>query len=165
MLQIQTGSDNKILRNKSKEISDIGKEREVLISEMKETVRARRGLGLAAPQVGVNIRLVVLNISHQHIKEIDRTIKNKTITIPEVLINPKITFFSKEQVIMEEGCLSLPEIFGYVERSKEIEVVYDDENLERQKEKFDGLIARVIEHEIDHLDGVLFIDKVISSKL
>lgn len=165
MLQIQTGSDNKILRNKSKEISDIDKERKVLISEMKEMVRARRGLGLAAPQVGVNIRLVVLNISHQHIKEVDGNAKSKRITMPEVLVNPRITFFSKEQVIMEEGCLSLPEIFGYVERSKEIEVVYDDENLERQKEKFDGLIARVIEHEVDHLDGILFIDKIISSKL
>lgn len=158
MLTIQTGSTNPILRAKSEKLNQLDNDLLNLISEMQQTVKAQKGLGLAAPQIGKNIQLVVLNINHDHLKEfsdIDGEIK-----IPDVLVNPKITLFSKEEIVMEEGCLSLPKFFGYVKRPKQIEVIYQDRDFKKQKKGFGSLIARVIQHEVDHLDGILFIDKI-----
>lgn len=158
MLTIQTGSNNSILRTKSEKLNGLDNDNLILISEMRQTVQAQKGLGLAAPQIGKNIQLVVLNINHDHLKEFSDI--GGEIKISNVFINPEITLFSKEEIIMEEGCLSLPKIFGYVKRPKQIEVVYQDKNFKKQKSNFGGLMARVIQHEVDHLNGILFIDKI-----
>ena len=114
-----------------------------LISDMKETVGPAGGIGLAAPQVGFSLRLVVIFI------------EGKTIA----LINPEIINFSWRKETVEEGCLSVPGKFGLVKRSKTITVIAFDENGKPLKFKATDLFARVIQHEVDHINGVLFIDK------
>lgn len=158
MLPIQTGSSNPILRAESEKISMLNQNLIALIEQMKETVKTQKGLGLAAPQVGKNIRLFVLNITPKQMKEFDGTVSEKE--TPAVFMNPEIIEVSEEQVIIEEGCLSLPDIFGNVKRPQRITVRFQDKNLQPQTSKFGGLAARVIQHETDHLNGILFIDKL-----
>jgi peptide deformylase len=140
-----------ILRKTSKEIG-IGligsKDLSMFVEDMKKTMSKKDGVGLAAPQVGKNIRLVVIQT------------KNKIVA----MINPKITHRSIGTEVMEEGCLSVPNYFGNVRRPKKITCSYIDEHGARMKVESEGLMARVIQHEIDHLDGVLFIDKAVDLK-
>ncbi len=138
---------NPILRQKAQEIEiNKIKSREIqrLISDMEETVGPAGGIGLAAPQIGLSVRLIVINFD------------NKLTT----LINPKIIKFSWRKEIGEEGCLSVPGKFGYVKRSKVIKVAAFNKTGKKIEFKAKGLFARVIQHEIDHLDGILFVDKV-----
>ncbi|WKZ24478.1 MAG: peptide deformylase [Patescibacteria group bacterium] len=114
-----------------------------LVLDMKETMIARRGIGLAAPQVGQNIRLIIV----------------QTKDGPQALFNPEIKDSSEDQEWGEEGCLSIPGVFGDVERHKKIQCEYFNEFAEPKKLEAEGLMARVIQHEIDHLNGILFIDK------
>ena len=137
---------NPILRKKSAEISkdDIGSKKfKELCLDMEELMLENDGVGLAAPQIGKNIRLCVINTKEGQIG----------------LINPKITKKSWKKEWGEEGCLSLPNIFGQVKRHGKITCKYLDKNGEEAKIDADGLLARVIQHETDHLDGILFIDK------
>jgi peptide deformylase len=113
------------------------------LADMKKTMSKKDGVGLAAPQVGKNIRVVVINT------------KNKIVA----MINPALTHRSLSKEAMEEGCLSVPDFFGNVMRHKKVTCLYTDENGAKMKVDAEGLMARVIQHEIDHLDGVLFIDK------
>lgn len=145
LLKIIT-NPNPILRKKSKKLSaeEIkSKEMQKLCADMAKTMLAKDGVGLAAPQVGKNIRLCVINT------------KNGV----QCLINPKITKKSWAKEWGEEGCLSFPGLFGEVRRHKKIICEYVDKNKKIIKLEADGLLARVIQHETDHLDGVLFIDK------
>jgi len=145
MLKIIT-NPNPILRKKSSNIliRDIkSKELQDLIPEMIETMAKNDGVGLAAPQVGKNIRLI--------------TIKHKDGDL--AMINPKITRKSLAKELGEEGCLSVPLTYGQVRRHKKISAKYIDKNGAQKKIDADGLLARVIQHEIDHIDGILFIDK------
>lgn len=143
MLKIIT-YPNKILRQKSKIVENINdKEIKLLTREMIKTMLKSDGIGLAAPQIGKNLRIIVINTEDG----------------PIALINPKITKKSLFKELGEEGCLSLPGVFGLVKRHKKIRVktcLPDGREI-----CFDapGLFARVIQHEIDHLDGILFIDK------
>ena len=146
MLKIETGSENQILRNKSVPAKSIDKEQLGLIKEMKETLIAEGGAGLAAPQVGRNVRLILANLS---------TLSKHKIV---VMINPEIISFSEESEIVEEGCLSLPDLFVQVERSTAITVKYLDEKGKEQVKHLKGMNARIVQHEIDHLDGVLICD-------
>lgn len=114
-----------------------------LIADMIKTMLQKEGVGLAAPQVKENIRLIVVN--HK-----DGVL---------AMINPKITRRSWEKEWGEEGCLSVPGTFGEVKRHKKISCCYFNERAERKKITAEGLLARVIQHETDHLDGILFIDK------
>ena len=114
-----------------------------LIFGMKETVIPAGGIGLAAPQVGLSLRLIVIALNDKLM----------------AFINPKITKFSWRKEVDEEGCLSVPGKFGPVKRSKVIKVEAFDEHGKLIKFKAGGLFARVIQHEVDHLDGILFIDK------
>lgn len=141
---------NPILRKKSTKIEKITPEIKKLISDMFETMYDSDGVGLAAPQVGINKQLVVLDISH---KGEEGSKKEK-----KVLINPKITNMSDEKEKGEEGCLSLPGIFYEVLRSKEIAFEYTNEDGKVIKSKANGFLACALQHEIDHLNGVLFID-------
>jgi peptide deformylase len=137
---------NPILRKKSKDISlkEI-KTRNFsrVISDLEKTMLATDGAGLAAPQIGKNIRLAVINS------------KDGAFCI----INPKIVNKSWAKELDQEGCLSIPGIFGKVKRHKKITLTFLNPRGEIVKQTVQGLMARVIQHEVDHLDGVLFIDK------
>lgn len=137
---------NKDLRSCSVEIkiSEISKkEFQELISDMKHTMVKKDGVGLAAPQIGKNIRMVVVNTKNG----------------PKCIINPLITKKSLLREWGEEGCLSVPNLFGDVKRHKKIKCEYYDEKGDFVSVTAEGMMARVFQHEIDHLDGVLFIDK------
>ena len=134
----------KDLRKKSKKVVDFkSKELQQLILDMDKTMQEKDGLGLSAPQVGKNINMVVISTSGGSI----------------VLINPRIMRKSWKKELAEEGCLSLPEIFGLVNRSKKIRVSAFDKTGKKIKFTAEDLFARVIQHEVDHLKGILFIDK------
>lgn len=143
------------LREKSVEINPADlkkKEMKQLLEDMEHTMKKLDGAGLAAPQVGMNIRLVIIH-DEDHKKSI-------------FMINPKITKKSWGQEIDEEGCLSVLDekdqiIYGPVSRHKKINCVYIDEKGEKQKIQAEKLLARIIQHEIDHLDGILFIDRLV----
>lgn len=137
---------NKKLRECSTEINlptISSKEFQRFIEDMKFTMVEKDGVGLAAPQVGKNIRMVIVNTKNG----------------PTCVINPLIIKKSFLKEWGEEGCLSVPSIFGDVKRHKNIKCIYYDENGKKVEITASGLMARVFQHEIDHLDGILFIDK------
>jgi len=145
------------LRQKSQEVKteELQKsEIKQLILDMEKTMKEKDGVGLAAPQVGVNKRIVAIEIAADNPRYPGHSPVSSL-----VLINPKILRRSWKKEIMEEGCLSLPEIFGLVKRSAKITVIALDRNGKKIKFKAPGMFARVVQHEVDHLDGVLFIDK------
>ena len=117
-----------------------------LLDDMLETMYAAPGIGLAAPQVGVPRRAVVVDVGEPEARR------------PMFLINPEVRWRSDELVAAEEGCLSLPEHFAEVTRPAAVEVAYTDRDGAAQTVRADGLLARCLQHEIDHLDGVLFVD-------
>jgi len=139
-----TGMDNPELRKISREVRLINKHVLTLLDDMKETLHAAQGVGLAAPQVGVLRRIAIVEFGDKYYE----------------LINPRILKSSGE-VIGEEGCLSVPGVRGKVKRPATITVTYADRAGKRHKEEITGILARVFCHEIDHLDGVLFVDKMI----
>ena len=138
---------NKLLRQVSKPVSKVGKEEQKLMKDMLETMYAANGIGLAAIQVGILKRLVVIDISKEEEKK-----------KPIFLINPKIIHQSKNTSVYEEGCLSLPGQFAEIERPAECTIKYIDYNGKEKELKSDGLLATCIQHEVDHLNGILFID-------
>lgn len=119
-----------------------------LAEDMLETMYHAPGIGLAAPQVGILQRLLVMDCE----KEEGASPK------PMVLINPQIIWASDEVSVYEEGCLSIPEIYNDIERPSEVDVTWQNLDGEDQSARFDGLWATCVQHEIDHLDGKLFID-------
>jgi peptide deformylase len=138
---------NPILRKKSVDLDFATmpkRETETLCQEMTATMLESDGVGLAAPQIGKNIRVVTIN----------------TADGPVCMINPKITGKSILKEWGEEGCLSVPDVFGQVKRHKKISCQYFTSDKKKISIKAEGLFARVIQHELDHLDGVLFIDKM-----
>ena len=144
-MEIIKGESNKILRSVSQVVSLKRKELYQIFNQMKEILEKAGGVGLAAPQVGLLYRLFIADLN------LDNKIK--------IFINPEIINYSKETEVLEEGCLSLPGLWGLVERPKSITVVYRDLEGRKIKKKYSGLASRIIQHEIDHLDGILFIDK------
>ncbi|HEX8974774.1 MAG TPA: peptide deformylase [Patescibacteria group bacterium] len=143
-LEIRKNGDP-ILRGKTAKIKDSSdKQVQELISCMLETMRANNGVGLAAPQVGSNLRLCVIEADGE----------------TYVLINPKITSRSKNKIVSEEGCLSFPGQFFPISRCAEVQVRYTDQTGKETKVKGRGLLARALQHEIDHLDGILIIDRM-----
>ncbi len=136
-----------ILRRKSENLEKVDDELKKLLDEMLETMYAAPGIGLAAVQIGILKRLIVIDISKENEK------KN-----PLYLINPKIISKSKNTSIYEEGCLSLPGHFAEIERPAECKIKYLDYNGKEKEMKAEGLLSTCIQHEIDHLNGVLFID-------
>ena len=138
---------NKILRQISKPVNKVEDEERKLMDDMLETMYAAPGIGLAAIQVGILKRIVVIDIS----KEKER--KN-----PIFLINPEIINKSSNTSVYEEGCLSLPGQFAEIQRPAECTVKYLDYEGKQKQLKVDGLLSTCVQHEVDHLDGVLFID-------
>ena len=144
MLEILTGENNPILRKKSQTVTKFDKKLKKFIEEMKKKVIEVKGLGLAAPQAGMNERLFLMRI------------KDKFITV----INPRIIRKSEETIITEEGCLSLPDTWGDVKRSKVVTVSFQDESGSEKVMQFSDIEAVEAQHEYDHLEGVLFTDKL-----
>ena len=131
-------------------ISDITNDCRQLADDMLETMYAAPGIGLAAPQIGVLSRIIVMDCEKE-----DDADPN-----PIIMFNPEIVAHSEETSVYEEGCLSIPEHYAEVTRPKEIEVAWIDRNGSLQKRGFDGLWATCVQHEIDHLNGKLFIDYI-----
>ncbi len=129
-------------------VPDSSDELRSLADDMLETMYAAPGIGLAAPQVGILQRLIVLDC----VKEEGATPR------PLTMFNPRVLSSSDERNVYEEGCLSLPEMYADVERPAEVTVEWMDRDGRAQTETFDGLWATCVQHEIDHLDGKLFID-------
>ncbi|MBN1494943.1 peptide deformylase [Candidatus Peregrinibacteria bacterium] len=148
-LNIQTGTDNKILRTRSERIKKVDKKIIRLVDNMRETLLLENGLGLAAPQVGENIRVILARLNFDTPQEMVKP-----------LINPEIILTSDETVVAEEGCLSLPDCYKPVERFKKIRVRFDDIRGEGHILELEDLNARIVQHEVDHLNGMLFIDRV-----
>ena len=142
---------DKILRKKVDKVSDVDNETIELISNMFDTMRNANGIGLAANQVGANKSIFVVDISKAEGYEE---------TKPVVFINPVIEKYSDEKILFEEGCLSIPDIHGEVERPESVLIKYYDTDLKEQTIEANKLFARVIQHEYDHLQGILFTDLV-----
>lgn len=129
-----------VLKKRAEEVKEITPEIKELIFNMKETLRQAQGVGLAAPQIGESKRIIIVE--------------------KEVFLNPKIIKKSEETEIKEEGCLCIPRLFLKIKRAKEIEIEALNEMGQGIKAKASGLLARIFQHEIDHLNGILILDKI-----
>ena len=138
---------NKLLREVSRPIKEVNKEIQLLMDDMLETMYSANGIGLAAIQIGVPKNLIVIDLMTKEKK------KN-----PMFFVNPKIVKKSTKMSKYEEGCLSIPNLFAEVQRPSECEVEYLDYEGRKKILKASGLLATCIQHEIDHLKGILFID-------
>jgi peptide deformylase len=145
-MTIEEGKENKILRNTSKPVDVIDDGVKSFIEEMKEVLaKSKDGIGLAAPQVGKNLRIFVID---PELAKEDKT----------VFINPEIKKVSKNDDVLEEGCLSLPNEWNELGRPDKVTIKATDENGKKFKLRAKGLLARLVVHEVDHLNGILFID-------
>ncbi len=138
---------NDILRQKSQPVESVGKIEQELMNNMLETMYHANGIGLAAIQVGIPKRIIVIDISK------DQEKKN-----PMYFVNPIIKNKNLEKSTYEEGCLSVPNFFAEIDRPKKCEIEYLDYNGDKKFLKAEGLLATCIQHEMDHLEGILFID-------
>ena len=138
---------NKLLRQISKPVEQVGKDEKKLMDDMLDTMYAANGIGLAAIQIGVPKRIIVIDIS-----------KDENKKEPQYFVNPVIKNKNLLNATYEEGCLSVPNQFAEIDRPKECEVEYLDYNGEKKLLKAQGLLATCIQHEMDHLEGILFID-------
>ena len=138
---------NKILRQVSLPVEKVGNEERQLMDDMLETMYDAKGIGLAAIQIGVPKRIIVMDIGNRD--------KEKE---PMYFVNPKIKNKNSEHSTYEEGCLSVPNQFAEIDRPKECQIKYLDYYGNPKEQKVDGLLATCIQHEMDHLEGILFID-------
>lgn len=154
-----------VLRKKGKEINKDYPKLDELIQNMWDTMYHAYGVGIAAPQVGLPIRLFVVDAT-PFAEDEDLTEEEKTElkNLKKVFINPKILKEEGDEWAFNEGCLSIPDIREDVFRPSDITIEYLDENFEKHTETFTGLSARVIQHEYDHIEGILFTDKLSSLK-
>jgi peptide deformylase len=152
VLQIRKYGDP-VLRKKAKPLDGVGQETKKLAEDMIETMQAAKGIGLAAPQVGISQAMCVIDVG---------LIEEGA--PPEVFVNPVILEEFGKEVTMEEGCLSIPGINEDVVRKEGIRVKYQDLNNEQHERTCDGMLARVLLHEIDHLHGIFFTDRLSAIK-
>ncbi len=138
---------HQILRTKALPVDDqtlASKKFKTLITDLVDSMQAARGIGIAAPQIGVSLQVAIINARDGAL----------------VIVNPRITKTSFRTTSAEEGCLSVPGVFGLVRRPTTITITYTDEHGKSVRIEASGLLARVFQHEVDHLNGILFIDKV-----
>ena len=138
---------NKLLRQISQPVEKVTKDEQSLMDDMLDTMYAANGIGLAAIQIGVPKRIIVMDLS-----------KNSEKKEPRYFVNPVIKNKDLEKATYEEGCLSVPNQFAEIDRPSKCEVEYLDYKGDKQSLKADGLLATCIQHEMDHLEGILFID-------
>jgi peptide deformylase len=142
---------NEVLRRKAQDVDDFGPELQTLVDDMIETMRAAPGVGLAAPQVDVSLRVIVAEFG----SEDDPEAPKKLFTV----VNPEIRRASREQVDGIEGCLSIPDLIGEVDRSVAVTVTGQNRHGQPLKIKARDWLARIFQHEVDHVNGVLFVDR------
>lgn len=150
LLKLECGTNNVILRTKSAPIKKINRKLLKFIEDMKVAMEREKGIGLAAPQVGANIRVVICKFNYDTPHEL---------IVP--MINPQILHKSKSMVLGEEGCLSLPKEFDSIARHETLTVQYLDIKNKENILQLTGLNARIVQHEVDHIDGKLFIDHLL----
>ena len=138
---------NKLLRQISQPVERVEDAERILMNDMLETMYAANGIGLAAIQIGVPKRIIVMDLSKEENKK-----------LPMYFVNPLIIKKNEEKTIYEEGCLSVPNQFAEIQRSSKCEIEYLDFNGDKQNLETEGLLATCIQHEMDHLEGILFID-------
>lgn len=150
VLEIIKVPDN-VLKRKAKPVTDFGPELQKLIDDMVETMRDAPGVGLAAPQVNQLTRVIVVEFGDEENEEAPLQL--------HTLVNPEISKMSKDTVMGTEGCLSIPELVGDVERAESITIKAQTRFGQVTKLKASGWLARIFQHEVDHLNGVLFTDR------
>lgn len=148
VLEIITAPDPR-LKGKAKPVTRVTPALAALMDDMLETMYAENGIGLAAPQVGRPERIIVIDIAE---KDEPRN--------PLTMANPEIIWASDDEAVVNEGCLSLPDQFAEVTRPAKVKIAYLDKNNERREIEADGMLACCVQHEIDHLDGKLFVDHI-----
>ncbi len=154
-----------VLRKKATAIDEDYPELDTLISNMWDTMYNANGVGLAAPQIGLSIRLFVIDTSpFAEDEAVPEEEKEAVENFKQVFINAQMVEESGQKWSFNEGCLSIPDIREDVTRLGDIHITYMDENFEQHTETFTGILARVIQHEYDHIEGVLFTDKLSSLK-
>lgn len=154
-----------VLRKKAEPITKDYPKLESLLANMKETMYGAYGVGLAAPQIGLPIRLFLVDTAPFAEDEVFTEEEQETLrNFKRTFINAEILEEEGDEWAFNEGCLSIPDVREDVFRQPKIKIQYQDENFETHTEEFDGLIARVIQHEYDHIEGVLFTDKLSSLK-
>ena len=136
-----------VLKTKCKPVDEVTPELAKLMDEMLQTMYDAPGIGLAAPQVGVPKRILVIDVA-----------RSDEAPQPLKMANPEIIWESEEHAVYEEGCLSFPEQYADVERPARVKVRYLDENNKKQEIDADGLLATCVQHEMDHLEGIVFVD-------
>jgi peptide deformylase len=157
VLKIVTLPD-KILRQETRPVTDFGDSMQQLVDDMIETMREAPGVGLAAPQIGKSLRLAVIETLPDLDEEGNEIEDSRELF---VIVNPEIAWRSRKMVEGIEGCLSIPGYVGEVERHEEVRLRAQDRHGRPQKLKIKGWTARIFQHEIDHLDGILYIDRLI----
>jgi peptide deformylase len=143
-----------ILRQVAKEINADYPNLKSLVSDMFDTMYKSDGMGLAAPQIGKSVRIFVVDATS--LAEEDPDLKD----FKKAFFNPKLELLGEETIVMNEGCLSLPKLREDVNRHNKVRIKYYDESWNYFEEEYEGLKARVIQHEYDHLDGIMFIDRI-----
>ena len=156
----ETGAIAIVLKTKAKEIPADYPELHKLILDMYETMYDASGVGLAAPQIGKSIRLFVIDTSPFDTDDFEQNSGFEVKSVKKTFINPVMIDESGENASFEEGCLSIPNIREHINRKSDITIKYQDENFTHHQETFSGILARVIQHEYDHLEGTLFTDKI-----
>lgn len=142
---------NDVLRQKAHKVKKFDKDLSLLIDDMIETMRDAPGVGLAAPQIGVLQQIIIVEFGDEDLSEVPAKLY--------AVVNPEIIYSSEEKTFGAEGCLSVPGIMGDVERSQAIAVRGQNRKGKKVKYKLDGWLARIFQHEIDHLDGIIFTDR------
>ncbi|MBN2044986.1 MAG: peptide deformylase [Anaerolineales bacterium] len=142
---------DEVLHTKAKPVTDFGPKLQQLIDDMVETMRDAPGVGLAGPQVDQLLRVIVVEFGDEEDEEIPPTLYT--------LVNPEISKMSKETVFGFEGCLSIPDLLGNVERAESVTIKAQDRHGKVVKIKASGWLARIFQHEIDHTNGILFTDR------
>ncbi len=154
-----------VLRKKGVEIPKNYPNLGILIANMFETMYNAYGVGLAAPQIGLSVRLFIIDVSpFAEDEKLPEEEKNQYKGFKKVFINPKIVEETGNEWNFNEGCLSIPDVREDVSRKSTIKIEYFDEDFNKYTEEYNGLIARVIQHEYDHIEGILFTDKLSAFK-
>jgi peptide deformylase len=148
------------LRDVAKPIETVDDSIRTLAADMLETMYAARGIGLAATQLGIEKRILVIDLQERVTEDEEKEGEGEPIRDPHVIINPELLWVSDELSVYNEGCLSIPEQYAEVERPARCRVRWLDEQGAAHEEELDGLMATCMQHEIDHLNGVLFIDHI-----
>ena len=154
------GYGDPILKKRATDVDKNYPDLKLLIKDMYETMYHASGVGLAAPQIGKGIRLFIIDTSVFDNEEFESNSGFKTKSVKKTFINPEIINESGDLKLFEEGCLSIPNIRENINRKSEIKIKYQDENFNIHEDSFDGIVARVIQHEYDHLEGILFTDRI-----